>query len=769
MFFLYSNLNKLLLRAFIISFSALLFSGCFNSNESDTVEPIVPVVPINPVDPEPIDPVDPEPIDPVDPEPIDPADPEPIGPVVPGEENNDQPIIENSIIFTKSQEEWPTIPTSHPRLLFTSEANLQRARTWYTTNQFTPSIKKHEELALHYLLSGEVTSARTAIDWLMAFDPSVYSEATQSDHARWSGEKAILIFDWCYDQMTIEEKKLIITRWNEFITSRNNRVWGGVDMPFNNYYWGFLRNSLEWGITTFHENDKAQSFIDNAIELRYRNTFIPFAAEGEGRGGVAIEGTQYGPYMINYPMIPLVSTANYGLNLFDETNFYKELIYYFIYSTTLGPTSTDGGAQDYYVQFPFSDDEFYRTSPERNLHQSTVIGTPMTILADLFSGTIFGKHAQQYLDKYNPPVSLAIQSLSIQQESENFNALPLDYYAPGMGYFYTKNSWENDAMLINLQLGVAPRKAHHHLDSGSFQLWRNGRWLTRETVSYSETIMGWNNTQTNSPVRSSIGHNTILFEGQGQANGYEDGKPEIIRLESQKDFSFAAVDLSLAYRAHNSSYFSSIDEGKLRDDNPHVSKVIREFVFIRDLEVMVIFDRMESVAFDRSDLIDQYINPKVNDAKNVRKTFLIHFESAPDIDDENNVVEAINGDQSLRLQTLIPENPIFRVVEEVGSGESGQYRLEIDTSGEAQSYFINILHGKNIGEENVIAQVYEHADGFFTVNLTHSSGKASIVFNKGMESQGGKIGFSEVGDPELVPFTNEVQDINVTESGPVWQ
>ena len=59
------------------------------------------------------------------------------------------------------------------------------------------------------------------------------------------------MFDWCYDQMTANERSTLITRWNGYIETLNAKDWGGIGMEANNYYTGYMRNTIEWGIATY--------------------------------------------------------------------------------------------------------------------------------------------------------------------------------------------------------------------------------------------------------------------------------------------------------------------------------------------------------------------------------------------------------------------------------------------------------------------------------------------------------------------------------------
>jgi len=110
---------------------------------------------------------------------------------------------------------------------------------------------------------------------------------------------------------------------------------------------------------------------------------------------------------------------------------------------------------------------------------------------------------------------------------------------------------------------------------------------------------------------------------------------------------------------------------------------------------MVILDRLES-----SDTAEP--------AQDVTKTFLLHFPNQPQVTGTNSVI-GYSGDQALRLTTLVPSNPSYNVVDESNfSGQHDpdpafyQYRLEENTSGSAQSYFLNVLQARDANGGNVV-------------------------------------------------------------------
>jgi hypothetical protein len=304
--------------------------------------------------------------------------------------------------------------------------------------------------------------------------------------------------------------------------------------------------------------------------------------------------------------------------------------------------------------------------------------------------------------------------------------------------------------VLHAQLGRPTRAGHEHVDWGNFQLWRRGRWLTRETTGYGDDIESWKGgTTPDGPKTSSsnaIGHNTLLFEGMGPRTiGYRKGPPSVVRLQSTPDFVYAAVDLTDSYRCTR-------DARKERDENEFAGRVVRELVFLRAMETLVVFDRIEA-------------SDERKPAAAVAKTFVLHTEPQPQ--PVSGGMVAVNGDQALRAWTLLPAAAKPRFVKE--GGPIGQYRMEVDTKGEELSYFLHVLQARGAADPDLSATVQDGPDGATVTLALPGAGKARIVFDKGAESRGGKLGFAKAGEPSLAPLRTDVQRFRVTDRGPAWQ
>jgi hypothetical protein len=314
---------------------------------------------------------------------------------------------------------------------------------------------------------------------------------------------------------------------------------------------------------------------------------------------------------------------------------------------------------------------------------------------------------------------------------------------------------------------------HRHLDAGSFQVWRKGRWLSRESVGYSDTIAGLAGVGDVSS-EDPLAHNTLMFEGRttgmwigsgprvippgASREDNPDGLPQVVRLQHAAGFAFVAADYSAAYRNHDGP----------RVDWPYADRAVREFLFVRPLQALVILDRMRA----SGDSLLPFYNspdwlltgPHVGAAQ-VRRTFAMHFEAAPSVASAR--VTAVNGGQTTDLITLVPAGPTYRIVNEdrPGDEQSGQYRLELDSTGSAESYFLQVVHGRDNGTAPLTASMVDHA-GDWVLTLNGQGGQtATITLLKGMTSAGGSI---SVNGAPATPLRADVQDITVTSDGPAW-
>jgi hypothetical protein len=513
-------------------------------------------------------------------------------------------------------------------------------------------------------------------------------------------------------------------------------------MPQSNYFWGYLRNEFEWGVATWGDNPIADKFLDNALQARWEQAFLPHSTTA-GLGGVAHEGSQYGRYLLGYSVVPLATARLMGRDLNGETDFFKSAVYYVIYTTLPAPTFNPQTREPRFEVFPANDDQFFRNGGSA---QADEYGNFMASSAYTWRNTPTGEYARRWVSMTKPIVFSYVAAIDGGGTERDFADLPFDYFAAGPLYFFNRSSWRPEATVIHMQLGAPVGVGHSHDDLGTWQMWRRGRWLSRETAAYSENIAGYAGHGTIG-ARTTCGHNGLLLNGKGLAEGSPNGVPVVRRLESRAVFTHAVVDLTPAYRNDKVS-------NRRERDNSVVAGVEREFVFLRPLETLVIFDRVAS-------------NDAVMSAASVTKTFLAHFEQRPTIEDGHNVL-GVNGDEALRLTTMLPANPEYRIITEGSS--IGQFRLEVETSGAPVTYFLHVLQGREARGQNLHCSL-EETHQLYVLKIHHPEfGFARIELVKASGSNGGGVAFAQTAMPEtVVPFLDRIQEMHMTGNGPVWE
>ena len=662
-----------------------------------------------------------------------------------------------------------TIPATHPRLWFGDAARLQQAQGRFATTPFSPGGADVQfERALRGVLTGNAGDCDLAADHLVGW--LVENNGNRRDALRQQGEELLAIYDWCHDRLSPAEIATLVARWNGYIDIEIADDFANQGSEANNYWWGRTRNLLMWGIASFHDNPRAQEFIDHALDVRF-GIWFPSWYQDFGRGGVFPEGGDYGVVSLSYPLIPFVTAGDFGYDAYAQTPYFREAIYAAVYGTTPGPTTLSGSFSGGHLLFPFNDDE--------NLHGGGVINA-RTYLGDFArhfgardSASGNAKHARAWLATTNAGRSWLFDALGGNGSAADFSDVPLDYYAPGAQVLDLRTSHDANAMQAHLQLGTPGGVEHRHWDAGSFQIWRKGRFLTRESAGYSDQIAGFMNAGS-VDTEHPLAHNTLLFEGwntgrwvgrgphvipAGQDRGEQPRSlPEVKRLQHETQFGYVAVDYSNAYRNMPDS----------RVDWPYADKAWREFLFIRPLQALVILDRTRGSA---DSLLPWYNGggwlldgPHVT-ADQVRRSFIMHFETVPTV--TANRVAATLGTQTSELITLLPSSPAYRVFNEdrPGDEQAGQHRIELDQVGSADAYFLNIVTGYDAGEAAMAVSLVDNGASW-TLTMTHPvRGQAVVTLMKGMGSTGGSVA---IGGAPAIPLRSDVQGIQVTRERPVW-
>src|SRR5579859_2239968 len=645
-----------------------------------------------------------------------------------------------------------TIPASHPRL-FWNAANLAQAQQWWTGHSYTPNYTNPNpfdpyDTLFACVMSNNPTWCNAQIDWAINLTATNCYQTSGCDLMRVYGEAVMLTYDWLYSQMTTAQRTTIINNWNTWQNYPDiNDAWGNTGMPSSVDFTGGLRTDFSLGIATFGDNAAAASFIDYALNSRWAavanfaspNGVIPLGAKGYGMP--TQESSQYGQYSLNYHAVPLATSALLGRDLWQESTAFKAAVLQTIYTTLPTPTVSRG----LYDGWTWSDDGNWIAGAGAyggGGMQSRYYGDFMMAAAQEFTSTAIGKVARQWVNTVNPSVAPMWMAIDPGGSAQALSTLPVDYYASGPQFAYWRNSWNTNASSLFLQMGQTFGVGHTHFDVGNFQWFRGGSYLIRETPSYYTTVAGYNSVGT-ADVSSGYAHNIPLIGGlPGSDDGCTDSNAIVRRMESQLTYAYLDVDTS-------GTYTNNIcDPGRPERENVYAQHVEREFIFFRDIEVLLILDRLQADLASRS------------------KTFVSHCETSPVSIDATHYT-CVDGSQQASYSVLLPATPALTVVNEAANGATCasnecQYRLEVNDNRPigAQSYFLVAIQGLNAGSTALTPTMQDNGSSW-TVVL---DGNHSVTFNKGMASAGGSVTIGGA----TTNLRVDAQAMTVTDDGPAW-
>jgi len=357
-----------------------------------------------------------------------------------------------------------------------------------------------------------------------------------------------------------------------------------------------------------------------------------------------------------------------------------------------------------------------------------------------------------------------VQATDTVGSSLALSGLPLDYLAPGPGAMYSRNSWNSTATLVQFYGGYfcQGQCGHWHADAGSFSIWRNGQWLSVLDPAYNSTVDGYNDSgQTD--AREGPAQNTVYYEYIGPAFNYTYGPyVNIVRAQSDPNFAYMAADISGPMHANPSQ------DTPGRDDNPYAGQTIREYLFIKPLETLVILDRMQAVWNPQAGDTHTQLAPSA-----VVRGITVHCPVNPTLSGTNMICTP-GGSQTLETNVIYPTSGVTtRKITEAGPDFGTQkYRLEAEISGAAQMYMVTSMQARGSAASSLTLSA-SLSGSTITVNLVHPTlGCAQIQYTTGQTSTGGLFGYTS-GSGCSAPTASQallssVQGITVNTAGVTW-
>jgi hypothetical protein len=248
------------------------------------------------------------------------------------------------------------------------------------------------------------------------------------------------------------------------------------------------------------------------------------------------------------------------------------------------------------------------------------------------------------------------------------------------------------------------------------------------------TTQAWSGTDAAKYARGSINfYNAPVYEYVKSTVADHDAEDlsallDCLRLESTPAHTWSVTNLTNSYKAQD-----------------QVTHAEREVVFLRALETTIIFDRMES--------------------RLPHKVALMHTRGAPTSSGSNSHV-SINGDDAVRVTTLVPTVPVYDVVDEQRA--NGAHRLELCTGGTGKlECFLNVVQARGKDEADLTIMLTQQGDYWMLALVHPTKGSARILLNKGRHAVGGWVGVSATPTPPS-PVGATMKTFRVGVNVPVW-
>ena len=559
--------------------------------------------------------------------------------------------------------------------------------------------------AINYLLYDDREAARRAITGML--DSLKHTNyGTKNDMSRASGIMLMVgavVYDWCYDQFTSEERQQYI---DEFI-----RISGTMECrypPKRNEYlaghgseWMILRDMLSAGIAVYDEYQDMYNYVRQMLQEDY----IPIR-NYTYKGLNYHQGTSYANVRLTNDFISL-----WILDRLGARNLYvpemRQILYDYIYRRR-----PDGKV------LPAGDVNHIRSSPD-------VYPMPMLFAASYWKDQYLA--GEWELKPSVEPHCLLMQLLwqDPDLKGRGPDGLPLSRFSPSpYGWMIARTGWGDDSVIAEMKVNEQFYGNHQHLDGGAFQIYYKGP-LAIDSGIYQTVEGGYNSANNKNYTKRTIAHNSLLvydpsevFEcyNYGGADKTQtaanDGGQRLVGIgwdtcRSYEDLISEeyTVGKTLAHGfgpSEKNPEYTYLKGDITKAYSSKVKDVRRSFVFLnfKDKTVpaaLVVFDRVESS------------DPAF------RKTWLLHSIEEPELSADGFVIRRTkDGDSGmLKCSTLLPSR---RTIDKVGGEgreflvdgvnypatpqpsrpdvacERGAWRVEIcPSSGAAADNFLNVM------------------------------------------------------------------------------
>ena len=367
------------------------------------------------------------------------------------------------------------------------------------------------------------------------------------NQARWYYPDLAEAYDWARDAMTDPEKTVIRNLLTYLATYRSSRIRVdcGPSSIGSNLCMGGLRAGIFAAIATAGEwtDGKGGSNAQTAFQ-EFLSTWRQFAPEaltkgGHGSGGAFYEGPEYSPQTveIHIDVLNAIRSAT-GEDLREAVAEWPvRVVEYTLYST-----SPERASRGEFAPIPYAD-----VLPQN--HDRFIPNTRMymNMLAEWLEQTgqrDYASYAAFWNANFAPPIPAKSREqwlpeflhAAVTAPADYRKTLPPTYRDTGLNIISARSDWTPGATWVQFYAGIPTGGTHRHADAGDFSIFRHGKWLVRE-------VQGWGGRFTPTWL-----HNSLALHHLGSKLSYVQGSPVLSRYETSERYTYAASDLSPAYK-----------------------------------------------------------------------------------------------------------------------------------------------------------------------------------------------------------------------------
>jgi len=547
-----------------------------------------------------------------------------------------------------------------------------------------------EAKAFDYAINGNEENGKAAVAAIKNYIKTCTYDGI-SDNSRPMGHVLFTsaeVYDWCYDLLTVEDKEEIVAGCQAIAVNMETGIppSGGYAIQDHASEAMMQRDWLSFAIATYDEYPD----IYNYAAGRFFDEFVP-AKEYWFATGTQHQGSAYGSYRYMWDLWG--QWLIYRMS--GETIYNKEkasqVAYQWIYTRRPdGQLMRDG---DDYNEKNYADGAYWTNTGNMLFYASNFYKDP--VLKKEFLRQNNGISDFQYSNDTLTPVQVLVFN-DPTVGKENISSLPLTkYFASPYGAMVARTGWnmgtESSDVVAYMKISELYAAGHNHLDAGSFQIYYKGI-LASESGQYYYFGRPHHVNYT----KSSVAHNTLAITSQANTNGYQkvrnsnmipDTLPDWLKEKDGERLYQTGEVIGQEYGPNtNTPEYTYIagDIAYAYDDN--VEEAVRSMIF------MPLEGEDSPAAFV---VFDQITTKEVGS----EKTFMLHTQSEPTIDNVNkvSVIKNTDGNYNGKLtnQTLLPadanitkiggEGKEFWV--EAGHGATGK---EITETGNVELTYANV-------------------------------------------------------------------------------